>query len=107
MASPGTDRAATRFDFYLSAFQQRHATRRISAGFGFASIGVEDAHPHVGHRGVLQDYQLVAADAGPAIRNCTCERPIHLQRLVARVEDDEVVPETVHFVEAPHHVGAI
>jgi hypothetical protein len=56
---------------------------------------------------MLEHDQLVAADAGAAISNGTCERPIHCQRLVARVEDDEVIPETVHFVEAPHHVGAI
>ena len=80
----------------------------VAARRHLAAVGVADAHEGVGqaaHR-VLDDDQLVAADAGPPVgerphlRDCRRERPR------PRVDDDEVVAEAVHLGERePCHAG--
>src|SRR3546814_13034893 len=73
---------------------------RVAAGFDFASVRVEDAHLHVRRLRRLDEDELVAADARLAVGNMAGPRAIHLQWRFARVEDSEIVAETMHFVKA-------
>src|SRR3546814_2195701 len=83
----------------LSADQRRDAAGGVSAGFHFRSVGVPDAHAHIGDRGRLDDDQLVAADAGMAVGKRGGERGRHRQRRLARIAYGQVLAEPAHLVE--------
>ena len=54
----------------------------------------------------LEHDQLVAADAGAAVGDRAGERRRHLERRFARIDDHEIIAETVHLVEVPPHRAA-
>ena len=62
---------------------------------------------HVGDVGRLEQDHLVAADAGAPVGDRPRPRRVHRHRALARVEDDEIVAEAVHLVEAGHVEQAI
>ena len=96
------DHAAAGLDG-LRAGQRDHAARGIAAALDLAAVMVPDPHPQIGHCPTAR-----ARSAGRS--RCRCGgRPApgrglrHRQRLLARVEDREVVAEAVHLVEGACH----
>ena len=88
-----------------AAFEQHDAARRIAAGLDLAAVGIPDPHPDVGDVGRLEQDHLVAADARAPVGDRARPRRVHRHRALARVEDDEIVAEAVHLVEAGHREG--
>src|SRR6185437_5431281 len=79
------------------------AAGRIAAAFDLASVAIPDAHFQVRAVARLQHDQLVAADARPAVGDRFRQRRRHFERLLARVDDHEIVAEPMHLVEAALH----
>jgi hypothetical protein len=82
------------------------APRCIAARPNLAAVRVPDAHPKVGRVARLQNDQLVAADAGAPVGDGAGEGRRDVERLFARIDNHEIVAETVHFVEGPPHWAA-
>src|SRR3546814_20407900 len=97
------DDTARGLDPRTTPCEQGDAAGRVAAGFDFASVRVEDAHLHVRRLRRLDEDELVAADARLAVGNMAGPRAIHLQWRFARVEDDEIIAETMNFVKAARH----
>jgi len=88
----------------LAADQPGYATCTIATLFGFTAIGIEDPVVHViaGLPGRFEPQQLVEADTAPPVR----ERADTIgggQREPIAANQDEVVPEPVHFCERNAH----
>ena len=79
------------------------AARGIAAGLHFAAIGVEDAHEGGGpvFRRLHHDH-LIAADPALPVGDGFGHDGVHQQREDSRIEDDEIIAQTVHFQEAGH-----
>ncbi len=111
----GRNRPAQRFEhdsigFVLLHQQRRDTASAIAASLCLAAIGIADAHEGGAGRAFrrLDDQDLVATDAAMAIANGARRAGIERQRMVARVENDEIVPEPVHFDEIERaHRGVI
>ena len=95
MPALGLDRGA-------AALEQHDAARGVAAGLDLAAVGVPDPHAQVGDVGRLEQDHLVAADAGAPVGDRARPRLVHRHRAFARVEDDEIVAEAMHLVEARH-----
>ena len=75
----------------------------IPAAFDLAAVRVPDPNSERRRVAWFEHDQLVAADAGAAIRDCAGEGGRDGEGFLARVDDHEVVAEPVHLVEtAPH-----
>src|SRR5437762_10921883 len=71
----------------------------VAASLGLAAVRVVDAHQNLG-RGVarrLEQNDLIAADAGPPIRQPACGCGAERDRAAAKIEHDKIVAEPVHF----------
>src|SRR6185437_4368212 len=81
--------------------QRRNTARAIAASFGLAAIGIADAQESGACRGFrrLDDEDLVAADAAMAVGDGAGRGGVERQRMLPRIENDEVVPEPVHLDE--------
>ena len=83
--------------------QRRDAARRIAAGANLAAVGIPDAHEHVGLRRRLERDHLIAADAVLPIGDGRDLVGPQRDRVLAQIEHDEVVAETVHLAEGEAH----
>ena len=95
-------------DFVATAFlgeKQGDATRRVSAGANLGPVGVEDAHEDIGLVGRLEHDHLIAARPLCAVSNTPNVIGREPGRLLPRVEDDEIIPQSVHLAEV--HGGSI
>ena len=79
--------------------QRRNAARGIAASADLATIGIPDAHEHIGEIRWLERDHLIAADAPTAVGDGRNLRGLKRKRLLACVQHDEVVAEAVHLAE--------
>lgn len=91
----------------LAHHHRRHAARGVAARANLAAVGVADAHGNVGARiaGRLDDDQLIAANARMPIRQFAHLSGGKRNAPPARIDDDEVVAETMHFDEGKRFHG--
>ncbi len=80
-------------------YQIGDAARGVAAAFDFRSFAVPDAHAHIGDGRAFEHDHLIAADAGRAIGNGAGLRFAERNGTVTRVENDEIVAETIHLPE--------
>jgi len=81
------------------------ATQRVAfaARLHFAAVGVEDSHRRVGAIGAAPDHNhLIAADAEPPVRDRFRRRFIEHNAAVSRVENREIIAQSVHFEKGGH-----
>jgi len=79
------------------------AARCIAAAFHFAAVAVPDAHSKVGAFARFEHDQLVAANACSAVTDGAGERRRDAERLLAGINDHEIIAEPMHLVEVPPH----
>ena len=78
------------------------ATHSVAAHLTFRPVGVEHSHPRIGLIGWHDQDHAVAADAGVAVADGTCERERVVRRaLVERADIHVIVADSVHLGE-PH-----
>ena len=79
--------------------QRGDAAGGIAAGADLAAVGIEDAHEgvRVRHRRPLDYDQLIAADPLAPVGNRPRKVRCHRNRARARVDDDEIVAESMHL----------
>jgi hypothetical protein len=85
--------------------------RTVAALLDLAAVGVEDAITEIALRGsgsgrLLDQQDLVAADAEMAIRKLPQALGTKVEALAHAVEDDEIVAQSVHFGKAEFHEAA-
>ena len=68
-----------------------------------AAVRVPDAHAHVRDLRRLEHDHLVAADSGAPVGEGAGARAIHRDGGLPAVDNDEIVAESVHLVEALRH----
>ena len=93
----------------LGGQQMRDTAGRVAAGAGLPAIWVANAHERVRARPFrqrLDDDQLVAAHAGPPVRDPRRARRREIQRRHPLIEHDEIVPAAMHLGETRDHRGA-
>ena len=78
------------------------AARTIAALADFAAVGIKNpvAKIRIRARSFFDQQYLIAANAEMAIRDMAQLRATEVDGLMDRVEDDEVIAQTVHFGEA-------
>ena len=87
----------TLFDYVLG----EHADS-VAAGFGFGAVGVVDLHAAVGHVGVPDEEDAVAADAEMAVTDVDGDSgPVFFD--LSGVDENVVVADAVHLGEADGH----
>jgi hypothetical protein len=103
------ERSAIRFDAnVLSTLlihqQPRNAARGVAATLDLSAVGVEN--PHEGIRAVfcrLNHNHLIATDTEATVGDGACGISTERERLLARVEYNEIVAEALHFQECRHN----
>lgn len=87
----------------------RHAAHAIATVTCLTPVGVEDPVVHVCTRGSrrLEQQHLVAADAEVSIGDVTHAIRVEFNRCSQRIEQHEVVAESVHLCERKTHDGKV
>lgn len=101
-------KAGGRLERRSATDELRHAARCIAAGPGFRTVRVEETDMHVCpcQRRRRQQDKLVAADSEAPVAQMADRRGIKGGIVLAAVDHDEIVAQTVHFREGEGHDGA-
>ena len=75
------------------------AAHSVAAHLRLTAVGVDQPHPQVGAAALLDQEDAVGADAGSPAADPPCQRRPVDGRGITVVDDDEVVPQTVHLLE--------
>ena len=78
----------------------------IAAHFGFAAIGIKNAHGEIGALGGKEQDQAIAADAEVPVADTAGEQVGVGDGLAAAIDEDVIVAAALHFEKTEHGVAS-